>query len=77
MGGEKHTILLSEVTLLKNMSPDALSRPPFSLLFKSESQQVIPQGLHQLEGPTLGKMAMFLVPVGRDAGGVSYEAIFN
>ncbi|WP_157081111.1 DUF6916 family protein [Novosphingobium naphthalenivorans] len=77
MGGEKHSILLSEVTLLKNMSPDTLSRPPFSLLFKSESQQVIPQGLHQLEGPALGKMAMFLVPVGRDAGGVSYEAIFS
>ena len=70
-------LLLSETSLLKNMAPDAVSRPPFSLLFRSESPQIIPQGLHQLEHPALGKIALFLVPVGGDAGGVTYEAVFN
>ena len=53
------------------------SRTPFSLLFKAASQQVFPQRLYHLRHDAMGELPIFLVPIGRDAEGVTYEAIFN
>jgi hypothetical protein len=50
---------------------------PFSLAFLGPGGPMLPQGIHRLEHPALGALELFLVPIGRDAAGVSYEAVFN
>jgi hypothetical protein len=52
-------------------------RQPFSLVFRAASPVVLPQKTYPLANPTLGKQAIFLVPIGRDAAGVLYQAVFN
>ena len=49
----------------------------FSLLFLGPESPLLRQGLHSLEHPTLGTLDLFLVPIGKGARGVSYEAVFN
>lgn len=52
-------------------------RKPFSLVFLAREQRVLPQRLYRLEHPAFGALEIFLVPIGRDADGVSYQATFN
>jgi hypothetical protein len=52
-------------------------RPPFSLIFLGRDPRVLPQGVYLLEHQELGKLSIFLVPVGKDKDGVSYQAAFN
>ncbi|HJV41343.1 DUF6916 family protein [Caulobacter sp.] len=52
-------------------------RQPFSLIFRSSVRHVLPQRTYQLKNAASGVQEVFLVPVGRDAAGVLYEAIFN
>lgn len=50
---------------------------PFSLIFRSSSQVVLPQKLYSLRCAMLGRLEIFLVPVARDTKGIVYQAIFN
>jgi hypothetical protein len=51
-------------------------RTPFSLTFRGPAEPVLPQQIYPLEHGELGKLEIFVVPIGVDAGGASYEAIF-
>jgi hypothetical protein len=57
--------------------PTAPNYECFSLLFVGPETPYLGQGLRTLEHATLGTMDLFLVPVGKDARGVTYEAVFN
>lgn len=48
----------------------------FRLLFRGPAEPVLEQATYSLAGAG-GAHDIFLVPVGRDARGVAYEAIFN
>ncbi|MGA3310825.1 MAG: hypothetical protein ABSD08_19770 [Xanthobacteraceae bacterium] len=52
-------------------------RPPFSLIFLARDVRVLPQRIYRMEHNGLGEVSIFLVPVGKDAEGVSYQAVFN
>jgi hypothetical protein len=52
-------------------------RPPFSLIFVAADPRLLPQRLYRLEQEALGAVSIFLVPVGKDAGGAAYQAVFN
>ena len=52
-------------------------RPPFTLLFAGPPEPVREQGIQALTHPDLGTLELFLVPVGRDAAAVRYEAVFG
>ncbi|MES2355270.1 MAG: hypothetical protein V4568_12900 [Pseudomonadota bacterium] len=52
-------------------------RASFSLTFKSNQQQVLPQSCYRLANKQFGEVAIFLVPVTRDADGITYQAVFN
>lgn len=52
-------------------------RPPFSLIFLARDPRVLPQRLYRMEHNELGELTIFLVPIGKDAQGVSYQATFN
>ena len=52
-------------------------RTPFSLMFRGPAQPILPQGTYDFEHPQHGTLAIFIVPVGADATGVQYQAVFS
>jgi hypothetical protein len=52
-------------------------RAPFTLVFTGPAEPVLTQGIRRLEHGSLGAFELFLVPIGRDEGGVRYEAVFG
>jgi hypothetical protein len=68
-------LVLTDATEL----PMASARPgraPFSVVFRGPAA-IYPQRTYQLEHPRLGPFELFLVPIGTDADGVRYEAVFT
>ncbi len=70
-------IVLVEATDLTRPESPAPGRRPFSLIFRGPRAPVLPQRTWPLEHPTLGRLEIFLVPIGPDGAGMRYEAIFN
>jgi hypothetical protein len=69
---------LSEVTPLSAAtSPPGSPRTPFSLLFHGPLTPWVRQATHHLEHAGLGSLDLFLVPLGPDAAGMRYEAVFT
>jgi hypothetical protein len=56
---------------------DAGARAPFSLLFLGPADPVLPQRIYRLAHDTVGEIEIFIVPVGRDESGTTYEAVFG
>lgn len=52
-------------------------RRPFALVFRGESDLVLPQRIYRLEHPTAGAFDLFLVPIAKGSDQVLYEAIFT
>lgn len=50
---------------------------PFALLFYGPGERLLPQRIYRLEHATLGAFDLFIVPLGPDAQGLRYEAIFT
>ena len=53
------------------------SHTQFSCIFVAPPEVPIFQSIFRLEHDRLGSFQLFLVPVGKDARGVEFEAIFN
>jgi uncharacterized protein DUF6916 len=68
-------LTLIEVQALRNYAK--LKREPFSLLFTTRGDLVLPQRIYGLKHATLGAMSLFLVPVGREGDVTTYQALFN
>jgi hypothetical protein len=51
-------------------------RTPFRLEFRGPTEPLLEQRIHRLEHESLGTLEIFLVPVGANATGTTYEAIF-
>ena len=51
-------------------------RAPFSLLFRGPAEPVLNQSTYPLDNGTLGRLEIFLVPIGPDQDGMCYEAVF-
>jgi hypothetical protein len=49
----------------------------FSLLFHGPDNRLLPQRMHVFEQEKIGSFELFIVPVGRVAGAIQYQAIFN
>lgn len=52
-------------------------RTPFALLFRTAQRAVLPQRIYAVAHAELGAYDLFLVPIGPDAKGMVYEAIFT
>jgi hypothetical protein len=66
---------LSQLRPLQNLA--AAARAPFSLLFTSQGDLMLLQGMYSLRHATLGLQSIFLVPVARQGNVATYEAVFN
>jgi hypothetical protein len=53
------------------------NREAFSLLFCGPLQPVLPQRIYQVAHAGIGSQDIFLVPIGPQAGGMGYEAVFT
>src|SRR3954471_23946464 len=70
-------LTLTEATALPARYGLPNARAPFSLVFLGKDPRVLPQKLYRLEHADMGVVTIFLVPIGKDARGVSYQATFN
>lgn len=62
----------------QSVADDTLSRAPFWLLFRGPAEVALPQRMYTLKNVTLGVIEnLFITPVGIDARGRYYEAVFN
>lgn len=68
--------LLEATSLARGENPGP-RRSPFSLVFRGPFQPALPQRIWPLEHAALGRLEIFLVPIGPDGGGMRYEAVFN
>lgn len=57
--------------------PDTIRDEAFALLFRGPSEKPLPQRIYPLSHDKLGRLDIFLVPVGIDEKGRYYEAMFN
>ncbi len=80
IGSSSVRLALVEAARLPEAAPEAedARNERFSLLFRGSVEEGLPQDTHLLDHPRIGRMAMFLVPIGSlDTGHRYYEAIFN
>jgi hypothetical protein len=52
-------------------------RAPFTLLFRGPKSPLLSQRIYALVHEALGRLEIFLVPLGPDPEGMRYEAVFN
>ena len=52
-------------------------REPFTLAFRGPVSELLPQAIYRLESDVIEPLEIFLVPIGRDSEGITYEAIFT
>ena len=52
-------------------------REGFSLLFRGPVDRPLPQNVHPIEHPAIGKFSLLKVPVKTDRRGIYYEIVFN
>jgi hypothetical protein len=57
--------------------PSGARRLPFSLIFRGPRAPVLPQRIHRLEHAAMGPLDIFIVPIGPDATGMRYQAVFT
>lgn len=74
--GEVPLTLVEVVDLARRENPGP-RRSPFSLIFRGPMAPVMPQRIRAIENASLGKLEIFIVPIGPDAAGMRYEAVFN
>ncbi len=77
LGDSAMTLTLVDIQPLAAPQNAAQMRHPFSLIFRSTVQLVLPQRIYRLKNAASGEIEIFLVPIGRDASGVTYQAVFN
>ena len=68
-------LTLTEAKPLRNYAN--AKREPFSLLFTSQGDFVLPQRMYGLRHEVLGPLSIFLVPLSHQGGVTTYQAIFN
>jgi hypothetical protein len=77
VGESSLEMTLVQATKGKPRDWDGVRKEPFYLLFKCEKPVILPQKVYPFENSSLGRLDIFIVPVGREKDGIMYQAIFN
>ncbi len=75
-GSGTYPLILTEALALPARGPK-LAREPFQLHFRGPGPNYLMQRIHALENEVLGKIEVFLVPVGQEGDDFVYQAVFN
>ncbi|HEU0298225.1 MAG TPA: hypothetical protein VFR37_02200 [Longimicrobium sp.] len=70
-------ILLSEISRLSTGGSWRRAREPFSLVFHAPHGLVLEQQVYRVEKDGMEPFECFLVPIGPDAYGMRFEAIYT
>jgi hypothetical protein len=73
--GTAYPLTLTSATRRENMSQ--ISRPPFDLRFSGPGPGYLQQQTYVMQHEAMGSFSMFIVPIGQEADGFRYQAIFN
>lgn len=77
-GDHRVELRLTRVARIMESEAARLPRIPFSLYFVGPESLYLPQKTYHLDHEAFGEgLDIFLVPVGRDAAGFQYEAVFT
>ena len=76
-GGSTVQATLVEVADLREAQGAGLRSRQFSLVWRGPCEPVLPQQIHRVTHAAIGSLDLFLVPIGPDAGGMRYEAVFT
>ena len=75
--GAKVELRLLRASKVMESEAARLPRHPFSLFFSGPRSFLMKQHIYRLTHESLEPMEIFLVPVGDDANGYLYEAVFT
>lgn len=59
------------------LPPHRLRAEPFSVVLRGPRAPMLRQATYAVRHPSLGRLELFLVPLGPDAQGPRYEVTFN
>jgi hypothetical protein len=77
-GAPRDLVLVQVESLAPENAPPGSGREPFSLVFRDPGAPgFYHQAIYRLEHPDLGALELFLVPIGPDAQGMRYQAVFT
>jgi hypothetical protein len=71
------TLPLELIAVRGNGLQGLAKREQFSLQFRGPSEPALVQRIYRLAHAELGAMEIFIVPIGHDAAGMTYEAVFT
>jgi Domain of unknown function (DUF6916) len=79
--GETFSIYIDEASPLEAelVSVEAYKEggSQYSIVFRGPPAPVLPQRTYRIQHPALGRLDLFIVPVGPDHAGMRYEAVFS
>jgi hypothetical protein len=70
-------VLTLTLTAVDELSGPPGGRTPFSLEFRDDARDHVPQQTVAIEHPEMGSFDLFVVPLGPSDDGMRYEAIFT
>ncbi|MGR8935950.1 MAG: DUF6916 family protein [Gammaproteobacteria bacterium] len=73
----EHALLMQLQSVSGYGRPLDGKREAYSLLFRGPLQPLLPQRIYAIRHEQLGQLEIFLVPIGPDAEGMRYEAVFT
>lgn len=73
----EHRFELRVETVEVSPHPTGRHLPGFSLQLRAPAGLAFGQGVFAIEHPRHGTLELFMTPIGRDASGLLYEAVFN
>ena len=83
LAGQKFSIQADGVDTVELISVEVkppyegAKQTPFVLTFRGPADVVLEQSIYALEHDSIGKLEIFLVPVGQTESEIIYEAVFN
>lgn len=73
-----HLKLVRAAPIMERISSEKLKRKPFSLFFEGNDTVVLPQRMYAFTHESLTEpLPIFIVPLGRENGVMTYEAVFT
>jgi len=73
---DESTVLETELIVAEDLGSTP-RQERFSLIFRGPLQPLLPQRVYRIEHDVMGNFELFLVPIGAEEDGISYEAVFN
>ncbi len=68
---------LVSVKVIRRPIPGVTTRHAFSLIFRGPGDRMLRQGTYRFENDTIGPLEFTIAPIGPDAKGLRYQAIFS